>query len=191
MFGPFGLLYAHWDWLHITNMFTSIICRELLFNDLRKKVFDITLKRHNYSKLLLNSKFIILSNKKEKSIWEEYIFLKFLNRFFSISKFVLYFLLTFTPIGGSLAANQITSARRTMGYIERYFELKNKTFKEKKQFKKEHITAVLLFGSGAGFLEFIPYYPMLTIVSNTVAAARWSCDFMDKLEENENKNSIQ
>lgn len=185
--GPLGVILGHIQWVLQTNAITSIICRNIILTHLGNQIFDITLYLNGQTEFLNRAKFIKYNKNDNGSFfkafsenWQITIPLLMIHCIRKMSIITILTLLSLIPLLGPIVTNQLLSGRRAFSYMGRYFTLKGGSAKENKDFQYEHLGLFFTFGMAAGLLEFVPLFSVITIISNTIGAAKWSIDLIKK-----------
>lgn len=187
--GPLGVILGHIQWILQTNAITSVICRNIVLTHLGNQVFDITLYLNGQTDFLKRAKFVQCNNKQcvgsRKGLsmpWKVAIPLWLFHCLRKMTILAFLTSISLIPLLGPMLANQLLSGRRAFSYMGRYFALKGKSAKENKDFQYEHLGLFFTFGMAAGLLEFVPLFSVITITSNTIGAAKWSIDLIEKAQ---------
>lgn len=184
--GPLGIILVHIQWLLQTNALTAIVSRKIILTHINNQIFDTTLFLHGEKEFLRKAKYIKVAPQPKilhwsrNEFWVTIVPRRALTLLRKALIMILLALISVIPLVGPPITNQLVSARRAYSYMGRYFTLKGCNDKEAKDFEYEHLGLFLSFGMAAGILEFIPLFSIITITSNTVGAARWSVDIIEK-----------
>ena len=187
LFGPIGIILAHFEWLFYTNSLTGIICKTIVLSRLNDQIFDMALYLNNQNQFLLEAKYVRHPLKpRDKMHWTKPEF--WMNDVASrgcsvtrkISISIALTIVSLIPIIGPFISNQLISPRRAYSYMHRYFILKGEDEKKNKDFQYEHLGKFIYFGATAGIMEFIPGASIITMTTNTVGAAKWAAAIIEK-----------
>ena len=177
--GPVGIVLMHIQWFIQSNSITNAICSRLLMQNFYDQIFRTTLYLKAKSQLLK----IADANTKRKPSWFNVTDLLQLTGAIlrGIGRSLFISVLSLLPIFGPLVINQLTSVNRSLGYLRFYFsKLRNYSPADIKKFKYTHMVPLLGFGMASGLLEFLPLVSIITVTSNSVGAALWSIDLLEK-----------
>lgn len=181
--GPLGIVLGHIQWILQTNAITTMICRKIVLTHLVNQIFDATLYMNGQKEFLKRAKFIKITEKPSSSFWQMDFPLFIVHLIRKGIILIILALLSLIPVFGPPISNQMLSGRRGYSYMGRYFTLKGQSASEAKDFQYEHLGCFFSFGMAAGILEFIPMFSIITITSNTIGAAKWSVDLINKSQE--------
>lgn len=183
--GPLGVILGHIQWILQTNALTSMICGKIILTHLGNQIFDITLYLNGQADFLKKAKFIKEGEKDNCSFFQSFggswqvalplFIIHCLRKLFILAILTL---ISLIPLLGPMVANQLLSGRRAFCYMSRYFALKGDCAKANKDVQYERLGLFFTFGMAAGLLEFIPFFSIVTITSNTIGAAKWSTQFL-------------
>lgn len=196
------------QWLVISASITSWSCKKLLLPIIRDKVFDMALVANGGENFLNNAKFLKSSDRRVQDVKVEenteydkksnnrelkWVFREFCmvsNFVKKIFFFIMFVGISMVPIIGPAIVNQINAPRRGFSYMKRFFYLSGFDKVQTRDFQYEHFGLFLCFGTAAGILEFLPFSPIITMISNTVGAAKWSISLLKEKERKNRENKV-
>ncbi|KAK2067427.1 hypothetical protein P8C59_001168 [Phyllachora maydis] len=102
---------------------------------------------------------------------------------YSPKAFIRYFMylpLNFIPVAGTVIFIALQGRSRGLSVHDRYFQLKNWSTSQKREWLEKHSGAYSAFGTVATLLEMVPVASILFSFTNAVGAALWAADIEAK-----------
>lgn len=96
--------------------------------------------------------------------------------------------LNLIPIVGTIAWVWLNGTILAWEYHLYYFELRNLSYAQQKQFVAERKSQYLSFGMQAMFLEMVPFLGSLFLFTNAIGAALFAADLEDELAQTQDYN---
>ncbi|EED20171.1 conserved hypothetical protein [Talaromyces stipitatus ATCC 10500] len=93
---------------------------------------------------------------------------------------LLYLPLNFIPVVGTIAFLTLKGKRMGHNALDRYFELKGYSAKEREEWLKDHEGEYIGFGVASSVLEMVPFASFIFACTNTVGAALWASNIESK-----------
>lgn len=95
-------------------------------------------------------------------------------------RYLLYLPLNFIPVVGTLLFLTLQGKKMGQNALDRYFELKQFSHKQREEWLEVHEGDYISFGMACSLLEMVPFASFVFSCTNTVGAALWAADIENK-----------
>lgn len=185
LIGPLGVVAAWYSIYQHSNIISRIIVTIILLPHIQKVAYEAVLSRESknlFVRLLRarngyrSQSLSIWSRTKSYlyDIWRFSIFPMLLPRM------IILCLISFIPIIGPILVFYFRVTSKGFLAHRRYFILKGYHKTEMKQTFRANRPSYIAFGLSAILLEMIPWFDILFMFTNTIAAALWAVDIENK-----------
>lgn len=184
--GPLGIILVHMQWLLQTNALTNVIVKKIVINNMSSQVFKLALILNHVDydaniRFKINNTSVKTTN---EMTWLNTLFRRTYMLVEQIINALFSSLLSFIPILGPLLVNQFSCRKRGHSYMIHFYRWQQISDKDAKFFETQHMGQFMGFGMSAGLLELLPIISIVTMISNTVGAAKWSVQLVKKSKQN-------
>ncbi|KAF8601541.1 hypothetical protein BDV93DRAFT_413190, partial [Ceratobasidium sp. AG-I] len=173
--GPLGFITAIPLILGEGAALTTIIAKTFYLGPALEDLFDETLLLQGQTKLVSNGREVTTAS-GSKALGK--LIMKPLNRFSKegLVRYILSIPLNFIPVVGTVFFLGFNGAKSGPSYHARYFQLKQFSEDQRKQYVKQRQGAYTSFGFAALALNLIPFATLAFSFTSAVGAALWAAD---------------
>ncbi|KAG6038181.1 hypothetical protein E4U41_004490 [Claviceps citrina] len=174
--GPFAVVSTVLLVLNESSTIINIISRNWILQQAILDTFDGTLVSRNATDMVRGSREIKSGSDPISRLGKtlKNPFSKFSPM--ALIRYVMYLPLNFVPVVGTVAFLYLQARNRGHMVHGRYFQLKEWSASQKKEWLDKHTGAYTAFGMVATLLEMIPVANIFFTYTNTVGAALWAAD---------------
>ncbi|KAI2639421.1 hypothetical protein GGS21DRAFT_548823 [Xylaria nigripes] len=178
--GPLAVFTTCLLILNESSTIVNIVSRNFLLQDAILDTFDGTLVERNATEVVSEGRQLKFGgdavSRLGKTIKKP--FSKFTPS--ALIRYVIYLPLNFIPVVGTGIFIILQGRARGSSVHGRYFQLKNWSPSQRRDWLEQHNGPYTAFGTVATLLEMIPVASILFMFTNTVGAALWAADIEQK-----------
>ncbi|KAG6000359.1 hypothetical protein E4U21_005551 [Claviceps maximensis] len=174
--GPFAVVSTVFLVLNESSTIINMISRNFILQQAILDTFDGTLISRNATNLVRGGREIKSGSDPISRLGKtlKNPFSKFSPT--ALIRYVMYLPLNFVPVVGTVAFLYLQARNRGQMVHGRYFQLKEWSSSQQREWLSKHTGAYTAFGMVATLLEMIPIANIFFTYTNTVGAALWAAD---------------
>ncbi|RWA14123.1 hypothetical protein EKO27_g961 [Xylaria grammica] len=178
--GPLAVLTTVLLVLNESSTIVNILARNYLLEDAILDTFDGTLVARNATGVVSEGRQLQSGSDPIARLGKilKNPFSKFTPK--ALIRYVMYLPLNFIPVVGTIIFITLQGRTRGKSVHGRYFQLKNWSSSQQRDWLQQHNGPYTTFGTVATLLEMIPLISTFFVFTNTIGAALWAADIEQK-----------
>ncbi|KAI0021413.1 hypothetical protein F4780DRAFT_778689 [Xylariomycetidae sp. FL0641] len=178
--GPLAVFTTVLLILNESSTIVNLVSRNFLLQDALLDTFDGTLVSRNATGVVSEGRQLKSGSDPMARLGKilKSPFSKFSPK--ALVRYVMYLPLNFIPVVGTVIFILIQGRGRGEAVHGRYFQLKNWSSSQQRDWLQQHTGPYTTFGTIATVLEMVPFVSIFFAFTNTVGAALWAADIEQK-----------